>query len=128
MATRDERTGNADRVGIEKRFDLAEGYVKTVLGLSTGALVLSVTFLHEIIGVGSTECGKPIQWKGLIVGAWVAELVSAMAALFYLYHLAVAAKYESEFAKELKWGAIVSSVGLACGLVLLIVFATLNLP
>src|SRR5271168_2922890 len=80
MSTSEERTGSAKRVGLEKRFELAEGYVKTVLGLSTGALVLSVTFLHEIIGVGSAEAPNKIAWKSLIVGAWVALLVSAMAA------------------------------------------------
>jgi hypothetical protein len=116
------------RVGIEKRFDLAEGYVKTVLGLSTGALVLSVTFLHEIVGIGSAEAPNRIEWKSLIMGAWMTLLVSAVASLFYLYHLAIAAKYESAYSQELKWGAIVSSAGLVCGLVLMSLFAALNLP
>jgi len=116
------------RVGIEKRFDLAEGYVKTVLGLSTGALVLSVTFLHEIIGIGSAEAPKRIEWRSLIIGAWMALLVSVVASLFYLYHLAIAAKYESAYSQELKWSAIVSSAGLVCGLVLMSLFAALNLP
>jgi hypothetical protein len=116
------------RVGIEKRFDLAEGYVKTVLSLSTGALVLSVTFLHEIAGVGSEKAAKGLQGRYLIESAWVALLASAVASLFYLYHLAIAAKYERAYSKELKWSAIVSSAALVCGLVLMSVFAGLNLP
>ncbi|SRR6266851_1561595 len=119
---------SAHRVGIEKRFELAEGYVKTVLGLSTGALVLSVTFLHEIVGIGSAEAPKRIEGKSWIEAAWVALLVSAVSSLFYLYHLAIAAKYEGAYSQELKWGAIVSSAGLVCGLVLLSLFAALNLP
>lgn len=126
--TSEDGAGGAKRVGIEKRFELAEGYVKTVLSLSTGALVLSVTFLHEIIGMGSEKAPTKIEWKGMIVGAWLSLLVSAVAALFYLYHLALAAKYEKEFKKELKWGAIVSSAGLVGGLVLLSFFAALHLP
>lgn len=39
-------------VSIEKRFDLAEGFVKSALRLATGALVFSATFLHEIVGIG----------------------------------------------------------------------------
>ena len=128
MAINEERTGIPKKAGIEKRFELAEGYVKAVLSLSTGALVLSVTFLHDIVGMGSEAAPKSMEWKGMIAGAWFALLVSVVAALFYLYHLALAAKYEKEFKEELKWGAIVSSAGLVSGLVLLSLFAALHLP
>ena len=115
-------------MGIEKRFELAEGYIKTVLSLSTGALVLSVTFLHEIIGLGSGRVPERIEWRGLIISAWIAFLVSAVASLFYLYHLAIAAKYERAFEQELKWGSMVRSAGLAIGVVLLSLFAEIHLP
>jgi hypothetical protein len=128
LATPESTPENRRRVGIEKRFDLAEGYVKTVLTLSTGALVVSVTFLHEIVGIGSTDAPGTIAWRSLIVGGWVALVLSAVASLFYLYHLAIASKYEEAFSWELKWGAIVSSAGLVVGLVLLSLFAALHLP
>lgn len=120
-------SGNGGRVGIEKRFELAEGYVKTVLGLSTGALVLSITFLHDIVGLGSEGAPARIGWRCLLEGGWACLLVSVVASLFYLYHLAIAAKYASAYSWELRWGAIVSSGAFVAGLAMLSVFAALHL-
>jgi len=128
MANIENQPDAKQQVGIEKRFELAEGYVKTVLTLSTGALVLSVTFLHDIVGIGSPEAAKGIAWRSLIVSSWVALLISAVASLFYLYHLAIASKYQKAFSRELEWGAKISSAGLLVGLALLSLFASINLP
>jgi hypothetical protein len=64
-------SGNAP-VSAEKRFDLAEGFIKTVLNLATGALVFSVTFLHEIVGIGGDKAPAVIQHRYLVAGAWIA--------------------------------------------------------
>lgn len=114
-------------VGIEKRFELHEGYIKTVLSLSTGALVLSLTFLHEVLGTGGSA-SPHIACRGLLFTSWIGFLVSVVASLFYLYFLAVAARYEKAFSWPLAWGAILSSAGLVAGLVLMTAFAWKNVP
>lgn len=117
-----------DKVSIEKRFELFEGYIKTVLNLCTGALVLSVTFLHDILGLGSAQQSRPARSGGLLASSWLAFLVSIVASLFYLYFLAIAAKYERAYSSQLRWGAVFSVFGFVAGLVLLSAFAWLNLP
>lgn len=114
-------------VGIEKRFELFEGYIKTVLSLSTGALVLSLTFLHDVLGMGAGAHAE-VPCRGLLLASWIAFLVSVAASLSYLYFLALAAKYEKAFSSHLKWDAVISCAGLVIGLVLLTAFAWRNLP
>jgi len=120
-------TGNAP-VSAEKRFDLAEGFLKAVLNLATGALVFSVTFLHEIVGVGGDKAPAVIQDRFSIAGSWMAFLVSVGAALYYLYFLAVAAKFERGYSAHLRWSSLIAIYTFAAGLLLLGLFAWLNLP
>jgi len=115
------------RVGLEKRFELSEGYIKTVLSLSTGALVLSLTFLHDVLGTGA-EVPAHLVCRDLLLTSWLGFLGSIAASLFYLYFLALAAKYEKAFSSHLKWGAIFSIAGFLVGLLLLTTFAWRNLP
>ncbi|MGD0429101.1 MAG: hypothetical protein ABSC10_20530 [Candidatus Acidiferrales bacterium] len=120
-------TGNAP-VSAEKRFDLAEGFLKAVLNLATGALVFSVTFLHEIVGVGGDKAPAVIQDRFSIAGSWMAFLVSVGAALYYLYFLAVAAKFERGYSAHLRWSSLIAIYTFAAGLLLLGLFAWFNLP
>jgi hypothetical protein len=120
-------SGNAP-VSAEKRFDLAAGFVKAVLNLATGALVFSVTFLHDVIGVGADKTPAVIQQRCLVAGAWIAFLVSVGAALYYLYFLAVAAKFERGYSEHLRWSSLISIYSFAAGLLLLGLFAWFNLP
>ncbi len=115
-------------VTLEKRFELAEGFVKAVLSLSTGALVFSVTFLHEIIGIGAEGPPREIHNRYLIAASWLAFLVSVGSALYYLYFLAVAAKFERGYGNNLKWGSLAAIYSFAAGLFLLGLFAWFNLP
>jgi len=120
-------TGNAP-VSAEKRFDLAEGFLKAVLNLATGALVFSVTFLHEIVGVGGDKAPAVIQDRFSVAGSWLAFLVSVGAALYYLYFLAVAAKFERGYSAHLRWSSLIAIYTFAAGLLLLGLFAWFNLP
>jgi hypothetical protein len=120
--------GGSAPVSAEKRFDLAEGFVKAVLDLATGALVFSVTFLHEIVGVGNDKAPAVIQDRGRVAGAWIAFLVSVGAALYYLYFLAVAAKFERGFSEHLRRRSLITIFSFAVGLLLLGLFARLNFP
>jgi hypothetical protein len=64
-------------VALEKQFEIFKEYIQTVLNLSVGSLVLSITFLHDVVGLGSD--GRPgtitvhhpammgIAWLGLPV-------------------------------------------------------------
>ena len=115
-------------VSAEKRFELAEGFVKSVLNLTTGTLVLSVTFLHDIVGIGSEKPPARIACATLIGAAWIALLLSIAAALFYLYFLAVAAKFERGYSGHLRWGALATIFCFAAGLVLMALFGWRNLP
>jgi hypothetical protein len=115
-------------VSVEKRFDLAEGFVKAVLNLATGALVFSVTFLHEIVGVGADKARAVIQDRVLVGGSWIAFLVSVGAALYYLYFLAIAAKFERGYSEHLRWSSLIAIYSFAVGLLLLGLFAWFNLP
>jgi hypothetical protein len=124
----DSAVPGASPVSADKRFQLAEGFVKTVLNLATGALVLSVTFLHDIVGIGSEKPHAQITCTYLIGAAWIALLLSIAAALFYLYFLAVAAKFERGYSRHLRWGALATIFFFAGGLVLLALFAWYNLP
>jgi hypothetical protein len=120
-------SGNAS-VSIEKRFELAEGFVKTVLNLASGALVLSVTFLHDIVGVGGDKTLPIIRLRWLVAGSWMGFLVSVGAALYYLYFLAVAAKFERGYAEHLRRSSLITIYSFVAGLLLLGLFAWCNLP
>jgi hypothetical protein len=56
---------------------------KTYVQLSIGALVLSVTFLREVLG---TPKEQKLPVSGFLVTAWVCFLVAVLAGAFYQYH------------------------------------------
>src|SRR5579862_3562323 len=101
------RSGDlAMTVSIEKRYELFQDYIKTVLSLSTGALVLSITFLHDVIGTGSDQAARPVVHREILGLAWLAFALSILSSLIYLYFLALAARDSAEFhERPLKWGA-----------------------
>jgi len=115
-------------VSPEKRFELSEGFVKSVLNLATGALVFSVTFLHDIIGIGGEKGTPVIQARCLIAGAWLSFLISVGASLYYLYFLAVASKFERGFGEKLTTSSVLAAFAFGAGLLLLGLFAWFNLP
>jgi hypothetical protein len=116
------------QVTIDKRFEFFQDYVKTVLNLSTGALVLSITFLHDIVGIGSEHgTPKPIQSRWLLGLTWVSFLISVFGALYYLYFHALAAKDTELSERHLKWSSIAALGGLFLGLVALGAFGWLNI-
>ena len=115
-------------VTIDKRFEFFQDYVKTVLSLSTGALVFSVTFLHDIVGLGSEHgTPKPIQFRGLLGLTWLLFLASIFGALYYLYFHALASRDSELSAGHLNISAVTASAGLFFGLVALGAFGWLNL-
>jgi hypothetical protein len=115
-------------VTIDKRFEFFQDYVKTVLNLSTGALVLSVTFLHDIVGIGSEHgTAKPIQCRGLLALTWILFLGSIFGALYYLYFHALASKDSELSARHLTISAVAALAGLFLGLVAFGVFGWLNI-
>jgi hypothetical protein len=58
----------------------------------------------------------------------MAFLVSVGAALYYLYFLAVAAKFERGYSAHLRWSSLIAIYTFAAGLLLLGLFAWFNLP
>jgi hypothetical protein len=116
------------QVSIDQRFEFFQDYVKTVLNLSTGALVLSITFLHDIVGIGSEHgTTEPIQSRWLLGLTWVSFLISVFGALYYLYFHALAAKDTELSGRHLKWSSIAALGGLFLGLVALGAFGWLNI-
>lgn len=64
---------------IDGEQDYSKSYDKYVLTLSGGALALSVTFIHDIIGDG------PVRVPALIVLAWISFTLSVAAALVAIH-------------------------------------------
>lgn len=55
---------------------------KTYVQLSVGALVLSITFQHEIVGVAT---GKQIATEPWLISSWVFFLITILCGAFYQY-------------------------------------------
>ena len=72
------------KVSLKSAMKFSRDHIKTVLNLSTGALVLSITFLHEIIGIGSEHGARRLQHGGLLGISWFGFLLSVFGCLFYL--------------------------------------------
>jgi FtsH-binding integral membrane protein len=119
-------SGN-NTVSLDKRYEIFQDYIKTVLNLSTGALVLSITFLHEIIGVGSEHGAHPLRYGCLLGISWVSFLVSVLGCLFYLYFLALASNGQRNCSKQLVGGALAGVGGFCLGLIFFAVFGWINL-
>jgi hypothetical protein len=130
---RDENPGARTRsaaVPIEKRFEIFGEYVRTVLNLSTGSLLLSITFLHDIVGIGSESKSAPakVHYAGLLGIAWLGFLFSVVGCLFYLYYLALSANDDRDCSSQLVVGNIFGLGGFGVGLVLLAIFGWCNIP
>ncbi len=67
---------------IDGEHDYSKSYDKYLLSLSGGALALSITFIHHIIGDG------PVQQPALIVLAWISFALSVVAALVGIHQSA----------------------------------------
>lgn len=128
----DTRQPDPRHVGLEKRYEIFGEYVRTVLGLSTGSLVLSITFLHDIAGVGSehpaSAAPHALRHPHFLLVAWIGFLVSTVGCLFYLYFLALASNEQKDCAGEMFWGNLAGLSGFITGLVFLGLFGWLNLP
>ena len=73
-AYRDERNKLSDG-----EHDYSKSYDKYLLTLSGGALALSITFIHDIVGEGS------VRAPALVVSAWIAFTLSVAAALVSIH-------------------------------------------
>lgn len=74
QAYRDERNKL-----IDGEHDYSKSYDKYVLMLSGGALALSITFIHDIVGDG------PVRSPALVVWAWIVLTISVGAALVSIH-------------------------------------------
>jgi hypothetical protein len=116
-------------VSLEKKFELFGEYVRTVLSLSTGALVLSVTFLHDVIGLGAEKAhAVPVHARCLLAASWGGFLLSVSGCLLYLYFLALWANENRDCTKQLVAGNVAGLGGFLVGLFCLAVFSWLNVP
>jgi membrane associated rhomboid family serine protease len=124
--------GQDSVVTLDKRAEFFRDVMQTVLNLSAGAIVFSVTFLHDIVRVGSektvTAAAPAPQHPGLVITAWIALVVGVVAALAFLFFHALSTKYEKAFSNRMTIAAAVAVGGLISGLVLLVAFGICNLP
>ena len=67
--------GNEIQV-VGQFIDIAKSYVQ----LSTGAIVLSITFMNDVF--------ENSGWKGLLILSWIGWLVSLLAGVTYQYYAA----------------------------------------
>jgi len=77
----------SDDARIEQLFQLLHEYIKTLLGLSSGALVFSVTFVLALL-----EQREGLVLRPLLYVAWGSWLLSLCGSLMYLLYLIKAAK------------------------------------
>jgi hypothetical protein len=122
-------------VSLEKQFEIFKEYVQTVLNLSTGSLVLSITFLHDIVGLGSeSKSGAgaaalhTVHHPNVLGISWLGFLVSIAGCLFYLYFLALFTKDGTDCKRQLMVGNIAGLAGFFVGLICLAGFGWSNIP
>ena len=127
--------GNESRhVSLEKQFEIFKEYVQTVLNLSTGSLVLSITFLHDIVGLGAeAKSGAAavvhsVHHPDVLGIAWLGFLISIAGCLFYLYFLALFTKDGVDCEREMMVGNIAGLGGFFVGLICLAAFGWSNIP
>jgi hypothetical protein len=126
-----EAGAGMSQVSIDKRAEFFRDFMTTVLSLSTGAIVFSVTFLHDVVYTGERTPGTPagfIRHSGLLTGGWLTLLAGVVASLIYLFFHALSTKYESAFSNLMTAAAVAGILGLLTGLFLLVLFAMKNLP
>ena len=126
----DAQHSNLRHVGLEKQFEIFKEYIQTVLNLSAGSLVLSVTFLHDVVGLGSDgRTGTVTVHHPAVLGiAWFGFLVSVAGCLCYLYFLALFTKDGVDCKTQLVAGNIAGLAGFGVGLISLSVFGWCNIP
>lgn len=123
--------GSSTIVTIDKRAEFFRDFMKTVLSLSTGAIVFSVTFLHDVLHVGESYSGNPAvlpRHTGLVIASWLALLASVVASVLCLFFHALSTKYEKAFSWPMTVAAVAGGLGLLAGLLLLVCFGVQNLP
>lgn len=134
----EEQRNDSRHVSLEKQFEIFKEYVQTVLNLSTGSLVLSITFLHDIVGLGSeaksvaaattANTAHTVHHPNVLGIAWIGFLISIAGCLFYLYFLALYTKDGTDCKNELMVGNLAGLGGFAVGLVCLAAFGWCNIP
>ena len=65
-----------------KVMELYTENAKTYVQLSVGALVLSITFLHEVLGIPKEQRVQTDWW---LILSWVSLLVTVITGAFYQY-------------------------------------------
>ncbi|MGA7916998.1 MAG: hypothetical protein WCA00_17315 [Candidatus Acidiferrales bacterium] len=129
----EEQRNDSRHVSLEKQFEIFKEYVQTVLNLSTGSLVLSITFLHDIVGLGAeSKSGvtavHTVRHPNVLGISWLGFLVSIAGCLFYLYFLALFTKDGTDCKNELMAGNLAGLGGFAVGLICLAAFGWCNIP
>lgn len=80
-----ERSDSRERDDLDRVFRIMELFIanaKTYTQLSSGGLILTVTFAREVLGMADTE---PIPWDWSLVATWVFLLVAALSGVTYQY-------------------------------------------
>ncbi len=88
---------------------------KSYIQLSGAALVLSITFIHEVLGV---PAGHKLSVDGWMIAAWIAFLLAIIAGAFYQY---LAVKYLERLSRTPSfefWSWLVQQPGLIYGVML----------
>ena len=78
-------TSKQDTDEFAKEYKLAGLFIenaKTYVQLSTGALVLSVTFVHDVLGIAKGEKVPTDLW---LVFSWICFLAAILSGAFYQY-------------------------------------------
>lgn len=70
----DDRADNS-----RKAFDMADAWAKHIATLATGTLVLSATFLKDVLPNDAN-----VEWSGLLYSAWTLLVVSTVLGLVVL--------------------------------------------
>jgi amino acid transporter len=125
IATRDLGLGNTYRIE----------YIKHLVSISTGVFVFSVTFMKDLVGPFSQVVGKPF-----LIAGWSVLVISIISGIFHMslwasIYISWGLYWESPRAKRERavlnrWRKIAERaqvLGFLAGLVLLVIFASLNL-
>lgn len=113
---------NAEQKAHEEAWKLRYDTYKHLTTLSTGSILLLVTFLEKLFN-------KPL-WKGLVVVALCLFLTSILASLFAMNVLASAVQNMGMSRKEEAFSGIIIFVawsGFLFGIISMIIFAVKNL-
>jgi hypothetical protein len=121
----------SDVVSIDKRAEFFRDSMKTALSLATGAIVFSVTFLHDFIPAGGSSAGNSAaapRGEYYLIAAWMTLLASVIASVLYLFFHALSTKYDDAFSWQMTTAAVAGNALLLVGLSLLVWFGVRNLP